>query len=91
MCFVSLVLKELYVRPDYQRRGLGGVLVGKMVQRADELGLPAYLESSTVGYNLYTRHGFREIDRVVVDLASWGGSKGQDNTYVLMLRTPQRS
>lgn len=78
------------MRPEYQRRGLGGALVGRIVQRADQLGLPAYLESSTVGYSLYTRHGFREIDRVIVNLAAWGGSKGEVNKYVLMLR-PSRA
>lgn len=64
--------------------------MGRMVQRADQLGLSAYLESSTVGYSLYTRYGFREIDRVIVNLAAWGGAKGEVNNYVLMLR-PSRA
>lgn len=60
--------------------------MGRIVQRADQLGLPAYLESSTVGYSLYIRHGFKEIDRVIVNLAAWGGARGEVNNYVLMLR-----
>ncbi|KAJ6031426.1 hypothetical protein N7540_002158 [Penicillium herquei] len=35
-------LQELYVLPDYQRQGLGGLLVAFGVHKADELSLPAY-------------------------------------------------
>ncbi|PLB53997.1 hypothetical protein P170DRAFT_469471 [Aspergillus steynii IBT 23096] len=86
-CFI---IKELYVLPEYQRRGLGGVLMERMVPKADELGLPGYLESSTVGYGLYIKHGFEEVGRITVDLEQWGGEKGEENTYVLMLRSAER-
>ncbi|PYI05940.1 hypothetical protein BO78DRAFT_139068 [Aspergillus sclerotiicarbonarius CBS 121057] len=83
-------LKELYVLPESQRQGLGGLLVAWGVQKADELGLPAYTEASPEGLGLYLRHGFREVDRVTVDLEEWGGPKGDFSSYGLLYREPQQ-
>ncbi|KAJ5394012.1 uncharacterized protein N7487_011653 [Penicillium crustosum] len=79
-------LKELYVLPNYQRQGLGGLLVEFGVYEADTLGLPAYTEASPEGLGLYLKHGFKEVDRVTVDLEQWGGSKGDVNSYGLLYR-----
>jgi predicted N-acetyltransferase YhbS len=43
------VLKELYVRREYQRRGIGNMLVQWGVRKADELGLLAYTEATPAG------------------------------------------
>ncbi|KKA19812.1 hypothetical protein T310_6204 [Rasamsonia emersonii CBS 393.64] len=83
------ILKELYVRPEFQRRGLGGILVEKGLREADELGLPAYTEATEKGFGLYLKHGFKEVDRVTVDLEPWGGSKGEVSSYALLLRDIQ--
>lgn len=74
------------MRPEYQRKGLGSRLVKWGVDRADELGLSAYTEASEQGLNLYLRYGFKEVDRVTVDLEPWGGEKGSSNTYGLLFR-----
>ncbi|MCJ1392773.1 hypothetical protein MMC18_005644 [Xylographa bjoerkii] len=83
------ILKELYVRPEYQRRGLGGKLVASGAQKADDLGLLSYTEASPKGMGLYLKHGFLEVDRVTVDLEPWGGKKGDVNSYGLLLRQPR--
>lgn len=80
------MLKELYVRPEFQQKGIGGTLVEWGVQKADELGLIAYTEASPKGLGLYLRFGFEEIDRVTVDLEPWGGKKGMVHSYGLLLR-----
>ena len=52
-------LEVLGTRPDRQGEGLGSVLIRKGLERAEQDGLPAYLESSkesNVPY--YGRHGF---------------------------------
>ena len=59
------------------------------VQKADELGLPAYTEGSREGLGLYLKHGFKEVDRVTVDLEEWGGHKGDINSYGILYREPQ--
>ena len=81
-----LELKELYVRPEYQRQGLGGLLVAFGVHEADKLGLAAYTEATPEGLGLYLKHGFKEVDRVTVDLEQWGGPKGDFNSYGLLYR-----
>jgi len=80
------VLKELYVRPEFQRKGIGGTLVEWGVKKADELGLVAYTEASPKGLGLYLKHGFKEVDRVTVDLEPWGGEKGTVHSYGLLVR-----
>lgn len=80
------VLKECYVRHSHQRRGLGAALVAWGCRKADESGLLAYCEASPEGLNLYKRHGFREVDRVTVDLEPWGGNKGEFHSYGLLVR-----
>jgi hypothetical protein len=52
--------------------------------KADELGLPAYLEASPAGYKLYARLGFQDVERLVFDLSKWGGQG--ESVVVLMIR-----
>jgi GNAT superfamily N-acetyltransferase len=51
--------------PSMQGKGLGSALLDHTLQRCDEEGLPAYLESSSMGSRaLYFRHGFKEVEEV---------------------------
>jgi GNAT superfamily N-acetyltransferase len=52
-------LAVLGTDPDHQGTGVGSALLGPVLDRCDEQGLPAYLESSKES-NLafYARHGF---------------------------------
>lgn len=55
------------VHQEHQGKGLGGALLTSMTNECDELGLPAYLESSNpVNNALYHRFGFE--DRGLVPL-----------------------
>jgi GNAT superfamily N-acetyltransferase len=52
-------LEVLGTRPDRQGEGLGSLLIGTGLGRADEEGLPGYLESSKEqNLAFYRRHGF---------------------------------
>lgn len=52
-------LQMLATHPDWQRQGLGAVLMANMFERADAEGLPCYLETETIeNVVYYRRHGF---------------------------------
>lgn len=55
------------VHADHKGTGLGGALLTSMVNECDELGLPAYLESSNpVNDALYYRFGFVDHHKVAL-------------------------
>ena len=69
--------------PEFQRRGAGRMLMEKVVEEADERGLPCVLEGSEEGLRLYRSVGFEEVvgegGSIWVDLGRWvdGGDKGK--------------
>lgn len=46
------------IDPKYQRMGIGGLLVEWGINKADELGFDAIVESSVFGKGLYEKNGF---------------------------------
>ncbi|TKX18257.1 acetyltransferase (GNAT) domain-containing protein 13 [Elsinoe australis] len=50
--------REPYVHPDYARRGAGSMMLKWGTALADQLFLPAWVESSPNGSLLYRTHGF---------------------------------
>lgn len=49
------------VDPDFQRRGVGGMLIGEGKKLAKESNVPIYLESSLAGRGLYKKCGFETV------------------------------
>ncbi|CAI6333311.1 unnamed protein product [Periconia digitata] len=78
-------LHMLHTDPKYQKRGAASALLKWGLQRADELGLPTYLESSPIGQPLYKKHGFKDVGSVDVDLTPFGG-EGLTHSAPCMLR-----
>lgn len=57
-------LYELAVRPDSQRRGLGGALIAPVLVKADREGYRCYLETFTdSAEGFYRKHGFETVHR----------------------------
>ena len=67
-------LHMLHADPAFQGRGAGGLLVEWSTKKADELGLPAYLEASPKGYRVYQHYGFKDLEVIDFDLTKYGGS-----------------
>ncbi|KAG2497243.1 hypothetical protein HYH03_004830 [Edaphochlamys debaryana] len=74
--------------PESQGQGLGSELLQKALQRADQLGIPTYLEANgAASAAFYRRHGFQDLEELaaapgapcVVRMARWprGGAGGQ--------------
>ena len=77
-------LSALGVDPERQGQGVGTALLRLVLDRADAVGRPAYLETAT-GRNvlLYERHGFEVVEELILprtDIRGW-----------LMLRAPSDS
>ena len=78
----------LHTDPAFQGRGAGGLLVDWGTKKADQLGLPAYLESSAQGHRVYQRHGFVDLDVLKLDLSPYGETSVYE--HPLMLREPAK-
>ena len=83
----NLVVNLLAVRPEYQRKGIGGLLLEHGLALADRDGARTYIEASQKGLPLYKKYGWVEFDAVVVDTKPYGGN-GLEST-MLMWREPQ--
>ena len=60
-------LDGLATDPAFQRRGIGSALLTPVLQRCDEHGLPAYLETQKPeNLPFYGRFGFRVLDEISV-------------------------
>lgn len=82
-----VVMNILAVRPEYQRKGLGAMLLEVGLAAADRDGAKTYIEASKKGYHLYLRYGWREFDAIVIDTKPYGG-EGPEPTKCMM-RDPQ--
>lgn len=51
-----------FVHPDHRRRGVGNLLVGWGIKKADEMGVESFVESTVNGEPLYKRHGFANMN-----------------------------
>ena len=59
-------IRTVAVHPDYLRRGVGGLLLEKLVEAAEQLGL-SRLFSLTFQTEFFAAHGFVEFDGRPVD------------------------
>lgn len=58
----SAWLAHIIVGPDFRGQGIGGEIVGHIVQDLDIRGiLTSYLEATALGYPVYIKHGFEPI------------------------------
>ena len=64
----------LFVDPDYQRQGLGAILMQWGNDIADIMMLPCWLESSLKGEGLYRKMGYEETCRAKWETLSFPGA-----------------
>lgn len=59
---INLVLSICFVHPDHRRRGAGTLLVKWGLEKADEMNLECFVESTDDGKPLYERLGFANMN-----------------------------
>lgn len=84
-----VLLHVLATRPEHMRRGIGAISMKWGVEKADELGLPMYLEGSPKGVGLYRKWGFEEVDVLPWDATKYGYK--EPLTHLCMLRPPKKN
>ena len=62
------------------------MLIGEGLANADRDNARTYVEASPAGYELYLRHGWEQVDEVVIDIERYGGCGVA--TEKLLLRKP---
>lgn len=55
------LIRHAYVRPQEQRRGIGGALLTRLRRRADRAVLVGTWRAATWAIEFYERHGFRRV------------------------------
>jgi N-acetylglutamate synthase-like GNAT family acetyltransferase len=77
-------LDYLAVHPSQMRKGIATALVQSGINMAKELGIDVYVLAFSMGREVYDRLGFKEVERNIQDLATWGGS-GEYAVYFMIL------
>jgi N-acetylglutamate synthase-like GNAT family acetyltransferase len=62
---------HLMVHPDHQRKGIGGLLLQSITEKADAANVPTLIVSSVEGHGLYKKHGFESLGTWTVDNEEW--------------------
>ncbi len=73
--FEHWYLQNIAVKPEEQRKGYGGLLMGAMLKKIDSEGLPIYLETNNEkNLSFYQRYGFEIIEHAIIpetDVPLW--------------------
>jgi GNAT superfamily N-acetyltransferase len=88
-CSTVADLHMLHTNPKQQGRGAGSMLLKWGTQKADQLGLPVYLESSPDAHGFYKKYGFADVYIMELDLSLYGG-ENRVHTAPLMIRQPSK-
>jgi len=71
--FIYLMI--IGVASEFQRQGFGGKLLGALIEKSEQIGIPLYLEAATErNVRMYERLGFRLLNQVilpVINLPQW--------------------
>jgi predicted N-acetyltransferase YhbS len=69
---VSIELEGFAVHPNWQRKGVGSMLVKKCLESVDANHAKCYVHSSRAGKSLYEKFGFKMMGVVTIDLKEFG-------------------
>lgn len=70
------------VHPDYQKKGIGRMIVKKCSEIADASGIPTYVRARPTSKPLFESAGFRVLEDIKIDY----GKEGVDSSIFVMKR-----
>jgi GNAT superfamily N-acetyltransferase len=76
----NVMCDTLICHPDHHRRGAGRMLMQKGLDKADELGIPAYLEASPAGIHLYKKLGYLPLKEFMFEATKYGAKENDLHT-----------
>ncbi|KAM3421834.1 hypothetical protein BST61_g2211 [Cercospora zeina] len=79
----DIKLEYLAVHPDYQRNGVGRLLLREGLAIADRLGLKTFVIARDAGVKLYLTHDFREVDKVTQPRPVYGWNRPHVTTFLI--------
>ena len=86
------LLGLLATHPNHEGRGAGSMLIQWAFPKADEMGVPCFVDSSVAGYPVYKKRGFQEaVGSVDLDLGEYDRGEGYGvQRWVAMMREPRK-
>jgi GNAT superfamily N-acetyltransferase len=69
---MMVVLEGFVVDENWQRRGVGSMLVKKFLETVDANHAKCYVRSSKMGKSVYEKFGFKVLGVLSVDLKEFG-------------------
>ena len=72
---LAIEVEALSVRPTYQRRGIGSMLLKEFLEQTDHDHAGTYLFASIVGRPLYERFGWKIRGESRYDLSQFGAKE----------------
>ncbi|KAJ5554730.1 Acyl-CoA N-acyltransferase [Penicillium sp. DV-2018c] len=82
----DIILDLIATLPEYQGRGFGSTVLKWGIEKADATQSRIFLEATPEGVPVYLKHGWKLLEEVTIDFASFG-SEGNE-TFYLMMRDP---
>ena len=67
-----LELEGFAVHSNWQRRGIGSMLIKKFLEAVDAVHTESYVGASRIGRPLYEKFGFKAIGECAIDLKKYG-------------------
>jgi N-acetylglutamate synthase-like GNAT family acetyltransferase len=65
LTYYGVELDYLAVHPDNKGKEIGITLVESSIKQAEKMGVPIFSMAYKAGLGIYTRLGFKEVNRVI--------------------------
>jgi predicted N-acetyltransferase YhbS len=86
----GIELDYLAVHPKNKGKGIATALVMSGIEAANKMGLPVFCMAYKAGLGIYSRCGFKEVERIIQDTAQWG-FEGEYGAYFMVYDNPNPS